>query len=174
MNSLVLIKDFLLQNHASLACCESATAGGVMSEISNVPGASLFFKGGMVCYQTNIKIKVAGISASLIKKYGVFSHKCAQALAEKACYLFKATWGLGITGELPPCSERKELNNGQKRVLQVYACLCQQVTPQKLLFFHHLFLVKPLVGDRMLAKQKIIKEILIWVQKCLLKNKIIT
>ena len=49
------ISAILWRNHKTLSTAESCTAGRISSVITSVPGSSNYFKGGLVCYWTDLK-----------------------------------------------------------------------------------------------------------------------
>ncbi len=91
-----------------LGVMESCTGGGVANAITNVIGASEVFKGGIVAYSTEVKIKF-GAAKNLMKRYSVYSQKVALAMAKAAKKFFKTDIGVGITGLIsrPDPKEKK-------------------------------------------------------------------
>ena len=71
------------------------------SVLTDVPGASAYFLGGLVTYQTQQKLD-AGVSAEVIEEFGVVSAETAKAMARTVRERFGATYGVGITGVLRP------------------------------------------------------------------------
>jgi len=80
-----------------LATMESCTGGGFSNAITNIKGASEIFKGGIVAYSNEVKIRF-GVSKDLIKKYSVYSKKVALAMARAAKKKLNVDIGVGITG----------------------------------------------------------------------------
>lgn len=78
MEELILI---LKNKGLTLSCAESLTGGLFGSEITSVSGASQVFKGGVICYDTNVKIDVLKVEESIIDSYGVVSSQCASMMA---------------------------------------------------------------------------------------------
>jgi PncC family amidohydrolase len=66
-----------------------------------VPGSSGYFKGGLVTYQTEMKI-ANGVSADVIERHGVISAECAREMARAARERLEASVGIGITGVAGP------------------------------------------------------------------------
>lgn len=98
----------LSKNKFFLGIMESCSGGALANEITNVIGASEVFKGAIVAYSTEIKIKF-GISKRLIKKYSVYSLQVALEMAKKIRKILKTDIGVGITGSLsrPDPKEKK-------------------------------------------------------------------
>ena len=86
---------------ATLATMESCTGGLLADTITNVPGSSDYFQGGLVTYTSEAKI-AAGVDPSLIAAHGAVSPQVAEAMAQTARARFKADYGIGITGVAGP------------------------------------------------------------------------
>ena len=95
------VADQMHQRGATLTTMESCTGGLLASVLTDVPGASAYFLGGLVTYQTQQKID-AGVSAEVIEEFGVVSPETAKAMARTVRERFGATYGVGITGVLGP------------------------------------------------------------------------
>src|SRR5690606_7152620 len=76
------IGKFLTQKKMTLATAESFTGGKIAEQITSVPGASNYFKGSVVSYATDTKIKVLGIPEEMIQKHSGVSEEVAMAMAE--------------------------------------------------------------------------------------------
>ncbi len=87
---------------ATIAVAESCTGGLVSSRLTNVPGSSIFFRGGVVSYSNEMKTAWVGVPASLIERYGAVSAEVAIAMAEGARRSTGAALGLSITGIAGP------------------------------------------------------------------------
>ncbi|MBI2847618.1 MAG: CinA family nicotinamide mononucleotide deamidase-related protein [Chloroflexi bacterium] len=92
-----IVGNLLLERGLSLAAMEDYSGGWLAGGISDIPGCTSFFKGGLVACSDEAKIAL-GIDAELIHKYGAISAEVAQAMAEVARSSFKAAVGIGITG----------------------------------------------------------------------------
>jgi nicotinamide-nucleotide amidase len=77
----VVLGRLLTQQKKTIATAESCTGGKIAQMLSSVPGASNYFKGSVVSYATETKIKVLGISEALIQKHSVVSAEVAKAMA---------------------------------------------------------------------------------------------
>ncbi len=96
-----VVGSLLTEKGLSLAVMESCTGGLLAATITDIPGASTYFKGGLVAYSSEAKIAY-GIDARLINEYGVISAEIAQAMAEAARLHLEADVGIGITGVAGP------------------------------------------------------------------------
>ena len=91
----------LIASGLTLATMESCTGGLLASVITDVPGSSVYFKGGQVAYSNNAKV-AAGVPADLIQNHGAVSEQVAMAMAVAARGNFAADIGIGITGVAGP------------------------------------------------------------------------
>ena len=71
----------LAERKQTLATAESVTAGLVANRIAQVPGASAWFRGGIVAYTNEVKAKLLGVPQSLLDTYGAVSSQVAEAMA---------------------------------------------------------------------------------------------
>jgi nicotinamide-nucleotide amidase len=86
----------------TLAVAESLTGGQLAASIVDVPGASRVFRGGLVVYATDLKASLAGVPTALLDEHGPVHPDVAGALAEGACRVCRADWGLATTGVAGP------------------------------------------------------------------------
>ncbi len=86
----------------SLATAESATGGMVAARITSMPGASAFFRGAVVAYDTEVKRDVLGVPDRLIEQHGVVSEPVAIAMAEGAARVLVADVAIAVTGSAGP------------------------------------------------------------------------
>jgi len=76
------IGNLLRQKGLTLGVVESATGGLISHLITNVPGSSDYYKGSVTSYSNETKIKVVGVKANTIKRYGAVSHQVAEEMAQ--------------------------------------------------------------------------------------------
>ncbi len=86
----------------SLAVAESCTGGMVAASLTDVPGASLVVRGGVVAYDNAAKVGLLGVDASLLARYGAVSEHCALAMAEGARVRLAADIAVSVTGVAGP------------------------------------------------------------------------
>lgn len=92
-----VVGDLLAGRGWTLAVAESLTGGLVASRLVMVPGASAWFRGGIVSYASEVKFSVLGVPEGPVVTPG-----CAAAMAEGVRRLMGADVGLGITGVAGP------------------------------------------------------------------------
>ena len=81
----------------TLGLMESATGGAISSAITDVPGASDYFRGSLVTYATQTKVD-HGVPGEVPALHGVISRETAEAMARAAREQLGADLGLGLTG----------------------------------------------------------------------------
>ena len=86
----------------SLATAESLTGGLLGGRITTVPGASDYYRGGLVAYATEAKAGLLGVEQGLLDEHGPVSEPVAAAMAEGARRAFDAGAGLATTGVAGP------------------------------------------------------------------------
>jgi nicotinamide-nucleotide amidase len=87
---------------SSIATAESCTGGLLAARLTDLAGASDYFKGAIVAYCNDAKVSLAGVPAELIEAHGAVSGEVAQALADGARSRLQADVGVGITGIAGP------------------------------------------------------------------------
>ena len=75
------VGSLLRQKKLTLGAVESATGGLISHLITNVPGSSDYFQGGITAYSNEIKMKMAGVSQAALAKHGAVSHQLAEEMA---------------------------------------------------------------------------------------------
>lgn len=76
------IGDLLREKKLTLGVVESATGGLLSHLITNVAGSSDYYKGSVTSYSNETKIKLAGVKAATIGKYGAVSSQVAEEMAQ--------------------------------------------------------------------------------------------
>ena len=87
---------------ATVATAESCTGGLIAKRLTDVPGASVFFPGGLVSYSVQAKRSLLGVDPALMQSKGVVSSEVALAMADGARSVFGADVGIGVTGVAGP------------------------------------------------------------------------
>ncbi|MCL6588453.1 MAG: competence/damage-inducible protein A [Firmicutes bacterium] len=97
-----VIGRLLISKKNSLATAESCTGGLVAHRITNIPGSSGYYLGGVNCYSNELKINLVGVGAETIQKYGAVSSETAAAMAVGIKEKTGADIGLAVTGIAGP------------------------------------------------------------------------
>ena len=85
-----------------IAVGESCTGGLLSARLTDRPGASAYFAGGVVAYSNDAKVELLGVPAELIDRHGAVSDEVAEALADGALERFGADTAIGLTGIAGP------------------------------------------------------------------------
>ena len=92
----------LREKNMTFSAAESCTGGELAKRFTDMPGASAFFKGGVVTYTNETKAKLLGIDPALIEEKGAVSYEVAKAMAENVRALLGTDIGVGVTGLAGP------------------------------------------------------------------------
>uniref|UniRef100_UPI003FEE17D1 competence/damage-inducible protein A n=1 Tax=Candidatus Limivicinus sp. TaxID=3030905 RepID=UPI003FEE17D1 len=92
----------LREKNMTFSAAESCTGGELAKRFTDMPGASAFFKGGVVTYTNEAKAKLLGIDPALIEEKGAVSYEVAKAMAENVRALLGTDIGVGVTGLAGP------------------------------------------------------------------------
>lgn len=96
------VLEVLAGRAETLATAESLTGGMLAARLTDVPGASRSFVGGVVSYATRVKVSALDVPPELVEAHGVVSQECAVAMARGVRTRLEATWGLATTGVAGP------------------------------------------------------------------------
>jgi nicotinamide-nucleotide amidase len=97
----VVVRE-LAARRLTVATAESCTGGFIANRLTNVPGASVVLRGGVVAYHNGIKESVLQVPADLIAEHGAVSEPVARAMAEGARKVLGADYALSVTGIAGP------------------------------------------------------------------------
>lgn len=93
---------FLAMRGATLAVAESCTGGLIAKRLTDVPGSSNHFLGGVVCYSNDSKMSMLGVDPGALASFGAVSAEVAEQLARGVRERFGSTFGLSVTGVAGP------------------------------------------------------------------------
>ena len=96
------IGKILKKNGKTLSTAESFTGGLISSRISSIPGASTYFKGSIVAYDTKIKKEILNVAEKEILDYSVVSSQVANSMALNAKKILKSDFAIATTGNAGP------------------------------------------------------------------------
>lgn len=92
----------LLSRRMTVAVAESCTGGLLGSLLTDVPGSSRYFLGGVVAYQNRAKLALLGVPAAMLRRQGAVSAAVAAAMAGGVRRLLGSDLALAITGIAGP------------------------------------------------------------------------
>lgn len=96
------VGGLLESRRLKLAVAESCTGGKLGDMITDVPGSSSYFLGGVVSYSNEAKVTLLGVDADVLRERGAVSEEVAVQMAAGARSRFGADVGVGITGIAGP------------------------------------------------------------------------
>ncbi|MGN1001346.1 MAG: competence/damage-inducible protein A [Oscillospiraceae bacterium] len=99
------VLQLLTQRGETFAAAESCTGGLIAKRITDLPGASAVFRGGVTVYTNDAKRRLLGVDGDVLEAKGAVSHEVAVQLAENVRKVIGADYGLGVTGVAGPDSD---------------------------------------------------------------------
>lgn len=106
------IQENLYSMGKTLATAESCTGGRVAQAIIAVPGASDYFKGGIICYTNEIKEHLLGVSAELIEEKTAVCEEVAVEMVKGAVKALNTDYAVAVTGIAGPGGGTKDIPVG--------------------------------------------------------------
>ena len=113
-----VVSGLLAERGLTLAAAESCTGGLLSKRMTDLPGASKVFRGGVVSYVNGVKANVLGVPREVLEQYGAVSEETARAMAEGCRRVCGSDLAVSLTGVAGP--ERDDWGN---EVGTVYAAL---------------------------------------------------
>ena len=98
----IQIGEILRSRGLKMATAESCTGGLIADRITDVPGSSDYFLGGVVAYAYGAKVGVLGVSWDTLKAYGAVSSETVLEMAVGACRVLGADLAVSVSGIAGP------------------------------------------------------------------------
>ena len=108
----------LRKKHLTIATAESCTGGLIGDRLTDVPGSSEYFVGGVIAYSNNVKMSMLGVRRQTLTKWGAVSEQAVREMAAGACRRLGADMGVAVSGVAGPGGGTKV-----KPVGLVYVCV---------------------------------------------------
>ena len=99
------VGERLRRQGRSLAVAESCTGGLLGAAVTDVPGSSAYFLGGVISYADRVKLEQLRVPDATLLQYGAVSEQTAAAMASGIRQLLHADIGVSITGVSGPEAE---------------------------------------------------------------------
>ena len=96
------VGHLLAGRRETLATAESCTGGMIGQMITDTPGASAYYVGGIVAYANEVKTAELGVGAELLADEGAVSEPVAEAMALGCLRRFASDWAVSVTGVAGP------------------------------------------------------------------------
>ncbi len=106
------ISQLIWENGKTLGTAESCTGGRIAESIIAMPGASNYFKGGIVSYTDEVKEKVLGVSAELIEEKNAVSEEVAVEMVKGAIKCLNVDYAISATGFAGPGGGTADIHVG--------------------------------------------------------------
>ena len=97
-----VVGELLLARRWTLAVAESCTGGLVGARLTDVPGSSAWFAGGVIAYANESKLRDLDVDAALLDRHGAVSEPAADAMADGVRARFATEAAISITGIAGP------------------------------------------------------------------------
>ncbi|WP_298504771.1 competence/damage-inducible protein A [uncultured Maribacter sp.] len=97
-----IIAQLLTDKKLTLGTAESFTGGQIAKEITQIPGASAYFKGSIVSYATEAKTNILDVPKAIIEKHSVVSAAVVKYMASSAKKIFNSDFAIATTGNAGP------------------------------------------------------------------------
>lgn len=86
----------------TVCTAESCTSGQIASAITSTPGSSTYFRGGIISYTNEMKMKFLGVPAEILEEKGAVSEETVRAMHEGALKAMETTYAVAVTGYAGP------------------------------------------------------------------------
>ena len=130
MDEAVRVIRLLTEKNQTLATAESCTGGLLGKLLTDVPGASAAYLGGVISYAYAVKEKLLGVDPAVLEETGAVCEGVALQMAEGARERLEADFALATTGNAGPSADPKNPNVGE--IYVALACektsLCRKLT----------------------------------------------
>ena len=94
--------DLLRARGATVATAESCTGGNIARRFTALPGASDYFRGGVVAYSNDVKRSLLGVNGGDLERFGAVSRPVAEQMAEGVRRVTGSVYGIATTGVAGP------------------------------------------------------------------------
>ncbi len=108
MDTAYTLVSLLRTLHMTLTSAESCTGGLIGKRITDIPGASTVFPGGIISYCDRVKADVLGVNPETLQNETAVSAACAAEMAQGAMRLMHTDFALSVTGYAGPCDPEEE------------------------------------------------------------------
>ena len=106
------VSELLWESEKTVGTAESCTGGRIAEAIIAVPGASKYFKGGIICYVNEVKENLLGVSQQLLEEKTAVCEEVAIEMVKGACKVLATDYAVAATGIAGPAGGTKEIPFG--------------------------------------------------------------
>ncbi|WP_299180398.1 CinA family protein [uncultured Chryseobacterium sp.] len=101
-NLLEYISDSLMTANETISVAESVTSGLLQLAFSQMPNASLFYKGGVTAYALSEKVRLLNVDKNEAEECDCVSENIAEVMALNVAEMFQTDWSIATTGYCTP------------------------------------------------------------------------
>ena len=106
------VSQILWEIEKTVGTAESCTGGRIAESLISIPGASKYFKGGIVCYVDEIKERLLGVDAQVLEEKTAVCEEVARQLVTGACKALNTDFAIAATGFAGPTGGTKDIPVG--------------------------------------------------------------
>ncbi len=106
------ISELLWDMERTVSTAESCTGGRIAEAIISVPGASKYFKGGVISYVNEVKESLLGVDHQLLEEKTAVCEEVAVAMVKGACRTLNTDYAISATGFAGPSGGTKDIPVG--------------------------------------------------------------
>ncbi len=106
------ISELLWDMEKTVGTAESCTGGRIAEAIIAIPGASKYFKGGIISYVNEIKESLLGVSHDVLEEKTAVCEEVAVAMVKGACHMLNTDYAIAATGFAGPTGGTKDIPVG--------------------------------------------------------------
>ena len=126
-----VVSQLLRERGLTLSAAESCTGGLVAKRMTDLPGASNVFRGGVVSYTNDVKVGILGVPRDLLNDYGAVSEPVARAMAEGCRKICGSDLAVSVTGVAGPDTDDRgnevgtvfiALTDGKETLCRKFSC----------------------------------------------------
>ena len=97
-----LVQEALYANKETIGTAESCTGGRIAESVISVPGASNYYKGGIIAYTNEVKENILGVSHDVLEEQSAVCEEVAKQMVVGACNALNCTYAISSTGIAGP------------------------------------------------------------------------
>jgi nicotinamide-nucleotide amidase len=106
------VSQLLWEMEKTVATAESCTGGRIAEALIAVPGASKYFKGGVISYVDEVKESLLGVSRELLEEKTAVCEEVAMQMVAGACRALRTDFAISATGVAGPTGGTKDIPVG--------------------------------------------------------------
>ena len=106
------VSQILWEIEKTVGTAESCTGGRIAEALISIPGASKYFKGGIVCYVDEVKERLLGVNPQVLEEQTAVCEEVARQMVTGACKALNTDYAIAATGFAGPTGGTKDIPVG--------------------------------------------------------------